>query len=103
MTGSRTKAGLQLQVNLGRGFSVKAPKGLENQGTERTGRGSEREVQGVGAQDCGSNYERAILSMAKQDRGDPSRRNQNLYYTYYRDRGHTTEQYRVLKDQYNNW
>ena len=23
--------------------------------------------------------------------GDPSRRNQNLYYTYHRDKGHTTE------------
>jgi len=23
--------------------------------------------------------------------GDPSRRNQNLYYTYHRNKGHTTE------------
>ncbi|XP_075645608.1 uncharacterized protein LOC142616694 [Castanea sativa] len=30
--------------------------------------------------------------------GDPSRRNQNLYCSYHRDKGHTTEQYRVLKD-----
>ena len=30
--------------------------------------------------------------------GDPSRRNQNLYCTYHRDRGHTTKQCRVLKD-----
>ena len=30
--------------------------------------------------------------------GDPSMRNQNLYCTYYRDKGHTTEQYRLLKD-----
>jgi len=30
--------------------------------------------------------------------GDPSWRNQNLYYTYHRDKGHTTEQCRVLKD-----
>ena len=30
--------------------------------------------------------------------GDLSRRNQNLYYTYHRDKGHTTEQCRVLKD-----
>ena len=30
--------------------------------------------------------------------GDPSRRNQNLYYTYHGDKGHTTEQCRVLKD-----
>ncbi|XP_050290051.1 uncharacterized protein LOC126728232 [Quercus robur] len=30
--------------------------------------------------------------------GDPSRRNQNLYYTYHRDKGHTTEQCPVLKD-----
>nr|XP_023914798.1 uncharacterized protein LOC112026346 [Quercus suber] len=30
--------------------------------------------------------------------GDPLRRNQNLYYTYHRDKGHTTEQCRVLKD-----
>ena len=29
---------------------------------------------------------------------DPSRRNQNLYYTYHRDKGHTTKQCRVLKD-----
>ena len=28
----------------------------------------------------------------------PSRRNQNLYGTYYRDKGHTIEQCRVLKD-----
>ncbi|XP_050240998.1 uncharacterized protein LOC126689875 [Quercus robur] len=30
--------------------------------------------------------------------GDPSRRNQNLYCTYHRDKGHITEQCRVLKD-----
>ena len=30
--------------------------------------------------------------------GDPSRRNQNMYYTYHRDKGHTIEQCRVLKD-----
>ncbi|XP_023923437.1 uncharacterized protein LOC112034859 [Quercus suber] len=30
--------------------------------------------------------------------GDPSRRNQNLYCTYHKDRGHTTEQCRVLRD-----
>ena len=30
--------------------------------------------------------------------GDPSRRNQNLYCTYHRDKGHTTEQCWVLKD-----
>ena len=30
--------------------------------------------------------------------GDPSRRNQNLYCTYHRDKGHTTEQCQVLKD-----
>ena len=30
--------------------------------------------------------------------GDPSRRNQNLYCTYHRDKGYTTEQCRVLKD-----
>ncbi|XP_030940035.1 uncharacterized protein LOC115964957 [Quercus lobata] len=31
-------------------------------------------------------------------KGDPSRRIQNLYCTYHRDKGHTTEQCRVLKD-----
>ena len=30
--------------------------------------------------------------------GDPSWRNQNLYCTYRRDKGHTTEQCQVLKD-----
>ena len=30
--------------------------------------------------------------------GDPSRKNQNLYCTYHKDKRHTTEQYRVLKD-----
>ena len=30
--------------------------------------------------------------------GDPSRRNQNLYCTYHRDKRHTTEQCRMLKD-----
>ena len=30
--------------------------------------------------------------------GDFSRRNQNLYCTYHRDKGHTTKQCRVLKD-----
>ena len=30
--------------------------------------------------------------------GDLSRRNQNLYYTYHKDKGHTTKQWRVLKD-----
>ena len=30
--------------------------------------------------------------------GDPSQRNQNLYCTYHRDKRHTTEQCRVLKD-----
>ena len=31
-------------------------------------------------------------------RGDPSRRNRNLYCTYHRDKGHTIEQCKVLKD-----
>ncbi|XP_023872614.1 uncharacterized protein LOC111985195 [Quercus suber] len=30
--------------------------------------------------------------------GDLSRRNQNLYCTYHKDKGHTTEQCRVLRD-----
>ena len=30
--------------------------------------------------------------------GNPSRRNQNLYCIYHKDKGHTTEQCRVLKD-----
>lgn len=30
--------------------------------------------------------------------GDPSRRNQNLYCAYHKDRGHITEQCRVLRD-----
>ena len=29
---------------------------------------------------------------------DPARRNQSLYYTYHREKGHTTEQCHVLKD-----
>ena len=32
--------------------------------------------------------------------GDSSRMNQSLYCTYHRDKGHTTEQYRVLKDHF---
>ena len=30
--------------------------------------------------------------------GDPYKRNQNLYYTYHRDKSHTTKQCQVLKD-----
>ncbi|XP_023895857.1 uncharacterized protein LOC112007729 [Quercus suber] len=30
--------------------------------------------------------------------GDPSKRNQNLYCTYHKNKGHTTEQCRVLRD-----
>ena len=30
--------------------------------------------------------------------GDSTRRNQNLYYTYHRDKGHTTEQCKLFKD-----
>ncbi|XP_065624168.1 uncharacterized protein LOC136065214 [Quercus suber] len=30
--------------------------------------------------------------------GDPSRRNQNLYYTYHKDKGHKTKQCQVLRD-----
>ena len=30
--------------------------------------------------------------------GEPSRRNQNMYCTYHKDKGHTTKQCRVLKD-----
>ena len=30
--------------------------------------------------------------------GDPTRRNQNLYWNYHRDKGYTTEQCKVLKD-----
>ena len=30
--------------------------------------------------------------------GDPSRRTQNLHYTYHRDKRHTTKQCRILKD-----
>ena len=36
--------------------------------------------------------------MAVKMGGDPSRRNQNLYYTYHRDKEHTTEKCRMLKD-----
>ena len=36
--------------------------------------------------------------MVEQDGGDPFRRNQNLYCTYHKDKGHTTEQCWVLKD-----
>ncbi|XP_065633408.1 uncharacterized protein LOC136069133 [Quercus suber] len=32
--------------------------------------------------------------------GDPSKRNQNLYCTYHKDKGHTTEQCRVLRDHF---
>ena len=34
----------------------------------------------------------------KKMQGDPSRRNQNLYCTYHRDKGHTIEQCQVSKD-----
>ena len=34
----------------------------------------------------------------KMGGGDPSRRNQNLYCTYHRDKRHTTKPCRVLKD-----
>ena len=30
--------------------------------------------------------------------GDPTKRNQNLYYTYHQDKGHTTERCKVFKD-----
>ena len=30
--------------------------------------------------------------------GDPTRRNQSLYCTYHREKGHTTKQCHVLKD-----
>lgn len=30
--------------------------------------------------------------------GDPTRRNQNLYWNYHRGKGYTTEQCKVLKD-----
>ena len=33
---------------------------------------------------------------------DPSRRNQNLYYTYHRDKGHATKKCRVVKAGYLN-
>ena len=39
------------------GFLVKAPEGFEDSRTERLGGGSERDIQGAGAQDCGSNQE----------------------------------------------
>ena len=29
---------------------------------------------------------------------DPSKCNQSLYYEYYQDKGHTTEDYRTLRD-----
>ena len=34
----------------------------------------------------------------KKMEGDPSRRNQSLYCTYHKDKGHTTDQCQVLKD-----
>ncbi|XP_050268382.1 uncharacterized protein LOC126712895 [Quercus robur] len=42
--------------------------------------------------------ERLRRLVAEQDGGDPSQRNQNLYCTYHKDKRHTTEQCRVLKD-----
>ena len=42
------------------------------------------------------------MSSTSNDRtrwgGDPSRRNQNLYSTYHKDKGYTIEQCRVLKN-----
>ena len=40
----------------------------------------------------------SFFRWANKMRGDLSRRNQNLYCTYHRDKGHTTEQCPVLKD-----
>ena len=34
----------------------------------------------------------------KKMSGDVSRRNQNLFYFYHRDKGHTTKDYQTLKD-----
>ena len=42
-------------------------------------------------------YEPYFLWLNKMG-GDPFKRNQNLYCTYHWDKGHTTEQCRVLKD-----
>ena len=30
--------------------------------------------------------------------GDPTRRNQSLYYTYHREKGHTTKECKTSKD-----
>ena len=71
ITGNKTKAKLRSWVSHGKGVFSQDLERFEDSGTNRSGGGSECDIQRAGAQDCRSNQEWAVLSMAKQDGGWP--------------------------------
>ena len=80
------------------GFLVKTPEGFEDPRTECISGGSKCDIQGANARIMNQIKNESYFRWPNKMGGDLSRRNQNLYCTYHRDKGHTTEQYRVLKD-----